>query len=437
MADERKAERRVGLARFWARARQVLTTDPTGSDEDDLVVEEAGATALAAQARAHRGGTAKLAQLAAYDPLGQLGTAPIEQATGGRAALAALWDRMPGVAAAEIAAVIEADLGDAPERLFARWDRTPLAAASLGQVHAATAADGAALAVKVQYPGVAAALTADAQSTDFVRRLAGSEVGRALDADAIDALRAAVIGELDYRAEAAALTRFGAAWADDPAIQIPAVIADRSAGRVLTMTRAPGLSLVAAAQAAPEVRNAAAAAIVRFAWGSPLVHGLLNADPNPGNYLVATDGGVAVWFLDFGCAVTLDARAIAEDRALWHGVLDDDVVAGAERFRMALAGQGVLRRTASLATSVHRDWERAVAAPFRAPSFCWTRAYAAELTDATRRALAAGGLGLPARAVMLWRARLGVASVLGMLEPTLPFRQLLLDLIGTGRAALR
>ncbi|MCE9574467.1 MAG: hypothetical protein K8W52_15070 [Deltaproteobacteria bacterium] len=216
------------------------------------------------------------------------------------------------------------------------------------------------------------------------------------------------------------------------------MISERSGARVLTMSRAPGISLVEAARASAEVRNAAATAIVRFAWGSPLRHNLLNADPNPGNYLVDADGdGVRVWFLDFGCAVTLDERAAADDRELWWGVLDVDGQSGAERFRMALARQGVLRRAASLATTVHRDWERAVAAPFRDKSFHWTRAYAAELTDATRRALAAGGIGLPARAVMLWRARLGVASVLGMLEPTLPFRQILQDVIGTGRAALR
>src|SRR5690242_11184186 len=74
MADERKrAERRVGLARLWARAKQVLTTDPTGSDEDDRVVDEEAARALAAHAGRLKGGLAKVAQLAAYDPGASLG----------------------------------------------------------------------------------------------------------------------------------------------------------------------------------------------------------------------------------------------------------------------------------------------------------------------------------------------------------------------------
>ena len=70
-------------------------------------------------------------------------------------------------------------------------------------------------------------------------------------------------------------------------------------------------------------------------------------------------------------------------------------------------------------------------------SFHWTPAYASELADATRRALGAGGLQLPARLLLLWRQRLGVAAVIGMLDASAAFRRVLVDLIGTGRKALR
>ena len=96
------------------------------------------------------------------------------------------------------------------------------------------------------------------------------------------------------------------------------------------------------------------------------------------------------------------------------------------------------RRTDSLATTAHRDWERALARPLATHGdFHWTAAYASELADATRRALGAGGLQLPARLLLLWRQRLGVAAVLGMLDAQAPFRRILLDLIGTGWKALR
>ena len=421
------ADVKVGLVRAWARAKQIVGSDPTTSDDDDRIVDEAAERELAKHAGAMKGGVAKVAQLLAYTSSG----APAE--------LRALWDSAPSEAPAAIAGVIEDDLGAPPERLFARWDPAPIAAASLGQVHAARGHDGTEYAVKVQYPGVANALAADVASDGFVRRLAGLSIGRELSGEALAAIRAAVVGELDYGAEADALDRAGAAWAGDDSIRVPAVVRDRSSRRVLTMTRAPGLPLAELPDDAT-LHAEVATTIVRFAWGSPLVHGFFNADPNPGNYLVERggDGHARVWFLDFGCTVTLDAAAIAGDLAIWHGILDDNAVAGAERFRMALAELGVLRRIDSLSSTSHRDWERALAAPFASSEpFRWDRHYAGELTEATRRVLASGGLTMPPAVTLLWRQRMGVASVLGMLEPRANFRRALARTLGTGKKALR
>jgi hypothetical protein len=69
-------------------------------------------------------------------------------------------------------------------------------------------------------------------------------------------------------------------------------------------------------------------------------------------------------------------------------------------------------------------------------TYRWGRRHAAELADATQRVLAAGGVHLPAPVILLWRQRLGLAAVLGMLEAELPWRRLLVDLVGTGRKAL-
>ena len=425
------ADARVGLARVWARAKQIVTTDPTNSDDDDRIVDAAAERELARHAGELKGGVAKVAQLIAYTGRG----APDE--------LRALWDAAPAAASAAIAQVIEAELGAPPERLFATWDPVPIAAASLGQVHAATDADGRALAVKVQYPDIAEALTADVASDGFVRRLAGLPLGAALSPSALAVIRAAIVGELDYRAEADALERAAAAWAGDPVIAIPWVDRARSSRRVLTMERAPGLPLAELPADDRALHAEVALAIVRFAWGSPLCHGFFNADPNPGNYLVAPgdrQGGepTRVWFLDFGCTVELDDALADSDRAIWHGILDDDPFTGAEKFRMALSATGLLRKTSSLSTVIHRDWERAVAAPFRSTeAFAWDRAYASELTTATLDVLAAGGLELPPALALLWRQRMGVASVLGMLEPRAPFRRALAETLGTGRKALR
>lgn len=438
--DRRWAERKVGFARLWARAKQVLTTDPSGSDEDDLVVDEEAARVLAAQAGRLKGGLAKVAQLAAYDPGSSLGRGRGASA-GARQVLGGLWDHAPSISASAIATVIEKDLGKAPQSLFTEWDASPLASASLGQVHAAKLHDGTEVVVKVQYPGVAEALRADLDDAAFIRKLAGAEIGKTLDTDALAALAEAVRAELDYTAEADIQARFATAWDGDRSVRIPRVIRELSSSRVLTMTRAKGRTVVdTAAGGSPEVRAQTAAAIYKFAWGSPLVHGLLNADPNPGNFLVETeaDGHVLVHCLDFGCALTIPDTVRDADREVWWGLLDEDQATAAERFRMALGRSGLLRRTDSLATTAHREWERTLAQPLAGHgSFHWNTSYAGDFAQTTGRVLASGGLQLPARLLLLWRQRLGVSAVIGMLDAQAPFRRGLFDLIGNGKRALR
>jgi len=438
--ERKRAERRVGLARLWARAKQIVTTDPSGSDEDDHVVDEEAARVLAENAGRLKGGLAKVAQLAAYDPGATLGGRS-GATPAARAVLGGLWDHAPAVSAGAIARVIEDDLGRAPQALFARWDATPLAAASIGQVHAAALADGTEVVVKVQYPGVAEELRADLDDAAFVRRLAGSEIGRTLGEDAVMALAAAVRGELDYRAEAVAQARFAAAWEGHRVLRVPRVIGELSSARVLTMTRARGKSLVeTAASGSVDVRRQAALAIFQFAWGAPLAHRLLNADPNPGNFLIEeqADGGAHVWCLDFGCAAELPEPVRDADRELWWALLDEDSESAAERFRMGLARSGLLSRTDSMASHAHRDWERSLAQPVTTHGdFHWSAAYARDLAQDTGRVLAAGGLRLPASVLLLWRQRLGAAAVIGMLDARAPFRRALVELIGSGRRALR
>lgn len=441
MADDRKAaERSVKWARLWARAKQIVTTDPTGSDEDDHVVDEEAARVLARQAGRLKGGLAKVAQLAAYDPGATLGGRS-GATRGARQVLGGLWDAAPAVSAGAIARVVEEDLGKAPQALFAHWEVSPLAAASIGQVHAARLHDGTEVVVKVQYPGVAEALRADLDDSAFLRKLAGAEIGRTLDDDALLALRDAVRGELDYQHEAQAQRRFADAWAGHATLRIPRVIDALSSTRVLTMTRARGKSVVeTAASGAPELRRQVALAIHAFVWGSPILHRLFNADPNPGNFLVEqeADGHALVWCLDFGAALELPEAVRDADRELWWGLLDNDAEKAAERFRMGLAAAGLLRRADMLATNAHRDWERVLAAPLMThDDFHWSPAYAADLAEATGRVLMAGGVGLPAKLLLLWRQRLGASAVLGMLDARAPFRRSLVDLIGRGKHALR
>lgn len=397
---------RIAARKQMARARQVLTTEP-GSAPDQGVRTEA--QALVDEAARLGAGMLKIAQVAGY-----LESFDLDADV--RAAMATLWDRAPAVPASAVAEVVRAELGALPPALFARWTEQPLASASLGQVHAAADADGAEYAVKVQYPEVADALREDLASRGMVGRLAGTDIGKRLDAQAIERLRAAVLAELDYRIEAGAAERFRAALAGEPDMVVPAIDRARSSARVLTMERIRGATIHETARAAVEVRRAAAEAILRFSWIAPLRHGLVQADPNPGNFLVLDDPA-RVAFLDFGCTGELEAADREGERALWKGLMHHDVFEAAETFRVGLARGGMLRDPGVLFQQPYRDWERLVTAPYTSRErFAWTADYAATLLQATREMVYAGLLRLPGQRLLLWRQRLGVAAVLGMLD---------------------
>jgi predicted unusual protein kinase regulating ubiquinone biosynthesis (AarF/ABC1/UbiB family) len=410
---------RAQARRFFSRARTMLTTEPTQASEHDAA-DVAEARELARAAGDLKGGIAKVAQLMGY--LEGPGAVDDEDA---RALLGALWDRAPAADREAVRRVIVEDLGAPPEEKFASWDDTPFAAASLGEVHAATGEGGVAYAVKVQYPGVADALRSDLESKTLVARLAGAGVGKAISDDAVRALRDAVLRELDYVAEGKMLERFGRAYAKDSKIVIPRFVPERSSARVLTAERLTGRTLAEIAAATPEERARTATTIFRFAWGAPLRHGLLNADPNPGNYL-ALDGQGRVGFFDFGCAVELAEEVVEIEKALWRAVLERD----GEALRYAVHCEGLLGRAITLDSDTFRAWERFLAGPFLAQgAWEWTPAYARGLAELTSQLVRAGGLTLPPTSLMLWRARLGVVAVIGSLSPKVDFRSLLGDLL--------
>ena len=408
---------RAAVRRAAAQVRRVLEREPGEAHDVELV----GAQSIARSAGAMKGGVAKVAQLMAY-----LEAPSAMTDVAARAALGALWDRAPADDRAAVRQVIVDDLGAPPESLFAAWDDTPLAAASLGQVHAATGKDGVALAVKVQYPGVAAALDEDLGSRALVRRLAGEGIAEGLSPAASAALVASVRGELDYRAEAVALERFRAAWSSDLTIVVPRVFPSLSSGRVLTMERLSGRPPHALDGAPDEVRARVALAIFRFHFGSPLRHGLVNADPNPGNYLILDEDGARVGFLDFGCTLALDEELLAAERDLWRAILKGD----GETLRHAVYREGLLGSAKTLDRSTFRAWEALLAAPFLLEEpFLWTPQKARALITRTSELLRDGGLRLPPQALLLWRARLGAISVIASLRARVDYRSALKDLL--------
>ncbi len=180
---------------------------------------------------------------------------------------------------------------------FRSFHEQPVAAASIGQVHRAVWHDGTDVAVKIQYPGVAEALTADLRQLDRATPL--MRLGApALDPRSVfDQLRERLIDELDYQREADAQQAFADAFAGDPDILVPAVV--HTSDRVLVTAWVDGAPLAEViTSGTSSERDQAGAHLLRLFLSSPSRAGRIHGDPHPGNFRLLDDGRLAV--LDFG-----------------------------------------------------------------------------------------------------------------------------------------
>lgn len=194
------------------------------------------------------------------------------------------------------------ELGKTPDELFAEFDRTPLAAASIGQVHRARLKSGVEVAVKIQYPGIDKAMSADLKNAK-VASLFKQALFVKTDIKAImTELEQRLMDECDYRKEADYQETFRARFAGHPWIVIPEVFREFTTKHVLVTRLEKGKTFYQWLQGDPsmEERRRITKIFYRFYLGSFYLDGLFNCDPHPGNYLFREDGKVV--FLDFGCS---------------------------------------------------------------------------------------------------------------------------------------
>ena len=279
-----------GGARYAASAPRLFAS--AGETRQQLRNDLALQTAedVAATLGAMKGVLMKIGQMASYV---DDGLAPSVRRT-----LRRLQDSVPPMSPELAAGVVEEELGLPPERAFASWDAEPIAAASIGQVHRAITHDGRAVAVKVQYPGIAETIAADLGNVALLRRML-KITAPAQDVDALLAeLRDRVIEELDYRREADNQRLVAAYYDGHPTIGIPAVVGELSTRRVITSELSGGARFAELAGWPQEERDLAAETIYRFVFRSLYEVHAFNGDPHPGNYLF--HGGGRVTFLDFG-----------------------------------------------------------------------------------------------------------------------------------------
>ncbi|QYG91122.1 AarF/ABC1/UbiB kinase family protein [Iamia sp. SCSIO 61187] len=279
-----------GAGRYAAHRARRTFADAARREHLDMQFQMQTAEDVAAALGDMKGALMKVGQMASY--LDQGLPEPV------REALSQLRSDAPPMAPELAAQVIREELGGDPVSVFAEWDPVPIAAASIGQVHRALTHDDRAVAVKVQYPGVAAAIRSDLASAGLLFSGLGAAFPGLEPGPLVEELKARLTEELDYALEARNQALFAAAYRGHPFIHVPEVVPALSTARVLTTELATGEPFEAVTGADQATRDRAGEILYRFVFRSLYRLRAFNGDPHPGNYLFAPDGTVT--FLDFG-----------------------------------------------------------------------------------------------------------------------------------------
>lgn len=339
-------------------------------------------------------------------------------------ALRSLCNDAPPMAPQLARETLERELGTSTGSAFAQFDWQPLAAASIGQVHAARLHDGRSVAVKIQYPGVAEAIGADLKNTELLATLLtliGCMYPRRLRLDLRGAARELTerIGEeLDYRLEAATQAEFAALYRGHPFIHIPRVIGELSTGRVLTQELVRGRAFGEAVAARRGLRDSWGEAIYRFVYGSYRRHGLCHGDPHPGNFLFHDDGTVTA--LDFGFVKRIGREQLDPMNEILRACLHGDVL-GTWR---ACVEAGLWRSTDPVAPEeVFSWWHRESQLLWATEPFTLTPEHATRwfehkysLTGPSANALQ--HLTMPPKFTLVGRTEIAMEALLGQLRAT-------------------
>ncbi|KAF8066232.1 ABC1K7 [Scenedesmus sp. PABB004] len=238
--------------------------------------------------------------------------------------LGKLQDRVPAFSADKAEAIIEADLGQPVGKLFRSFDRRPIAAASLGQVHRAVLHSGEEVVVKVQRPGLAALFAIDLNNLRILaEQLDKGDDNR--DFKGIYQECATVLyDEIEYIKEGRNADKFRRNFRDTPWVRTPTVHWAFSSPRVLTLEYLPGVKITDAArlQAAGIATDLVARRATEAYLMQVLRHGFFHADPHPGN--VSVDAAGRLLFYDYGMMGTIPGNVRERLLDVFYGIYKKD-----------------------------------------------------------------------------------------------------------------
>lgn len=407
---------RIGLAHAGTSARKLFASAER-KEQLSRDREMKSAQQVADELGNMKGALMKLGQMASYldDGLPE----PL------RLALSQLQSNAPPMSIDLVHQEIQRELGKTVNELFVEFDDEPIAAASIGQVHRAilrTPSGERAVAVKVQYPGVAEAIDADLRTADLLGTLLAFGFKSLNPEDMVAEIKDRLREELDYKKEAENQQVFADFYRNHPFIHVPEVLHDYSTSRILVTELVSGHSFAEVLTWPQEQRDMAGEAIFRFVFRSLYRFRAFNGDPHPGNYIFHKDGKVT--FLDFGLIkhFTVDEMLMFQSMVK-AAVLDHDM----ETYRRIIEEAGMLQPDAPFTTEEAGDYFAHFYEPVReSKEMTWTTGYATSIVRHTfdRTSAIAQYATVPRSFVFIQRINLGLYALLGQLGASGNFRRI-------------
>lgn len=321
------------------------------------------------------------------------------------------------------------ELGPDWQSRFGGFHKEAAAAASLGQVHRATALDGSALACKLQYPDMASTLEADLNQLKMI-----FAIGRRMDTavrteEIFKEIAERLREELDYKREALHAKLYTHMLRDEPAVHVPEIVEALSTGRLLTMRWLEGAPLLSWKERSQEERDRLALNMFH-AWYKPFyLHGVIHGDPHLGNYSVRENGDVNL--MDFGCVRVFPPSFVKGSIDLYRALLADDedmAVAAYELWGFKDVSREMIRAlnrwAAFLYGPLMDDRPRRIT---EGSAGQYGRETANTVFAEVRRL---GGVTVPREFVFMDRAAIGLGSVFIHLRAEINWYRLFQDMIG-------
>ncbi len=240
--------------------------------------------------------------------------------------LGRLQDAVPGIEFGEVQKQIEAELNCSLAEAFDHIEETPIAAASIGQVHKAVL-HGQQVVVKVMRPGIESTVRTDLEILYGLARVTRDRYKTDLfdPVELVEDFARHMRRELDYTVEARNAKRFHENLSKDPGIHIPIIYWSHTTPRVLTMELVEGTKVnrIEELRAKGIDPQSVASGGARSFMEQVMIHGFFHGDPHPGNILIEDDGTIA--FIDFGLVGRLDQSTMDSLAVLFVGIIAQDI----------------------------------------------------------------------------------------------------------------